>query len=231
MDAFLDALDPDPLVAYERWLDEAVAAGLWEPDAAALATATPDGAPSVRMVLLRRRDERGVCFFTNRESRKGGELAVNPRAALATHWGPPLERQVRLEGTVERSTDAESLAYFRTRPLASRLGAWASPQSRPLADRDELEARLAEVRARFADDDDPAAAAVLGRLPARAGRGRALAGPARPAPRPRRYERDGTGDGLGRAVGEGSPRLPCPSTPGATGTAPTGSGRRERALV
>lgn len=155
MDAFLDALDADPLVAYERWLGEAVAAGLWEPDAAALATATPEGHPSVRMVLLRRRDARGVCFFTNHESRKGAELAANPRAALVAHWGPPLERQVRLEGPVERLTEEESLTYFQARPLTSRLGAWASPQSRPLADRGELEARLADVRSRFAEDDDP----------------------------------------------------------------------------
>ncbi len=155
MDAFLESLDPDPVAQFVVWFDEARGAGLWEPEAAALATATADGAPSVRMVLLRRWDERGFCFFTNRESRKGVELAVNPRAALALHWGPPLERQVRIEGAVEEVGAAESAAYFSTRPRGSRLGAWASPQSHPLADRDELERRLREVEERFADDEDP----------------------------------------------------------------------------
>ena len=155
MDAFLESLDPDPVAQFALWLDEARGAGLWEPEAAALATASADGAPSARMVLLRRWDERGFCFFTNRESRKGAELAANPRAALALHWGPPLERQVRIEGAVEEVGTAESAAYFSTRPRASRLGAWASPQSRPLADRDELERRLQEVEERFAGEDDP----------------------------------------------------------------------------
>ena len=155
MDAFLESLDPDPIAQFVLWLDEARGAGLWEPEATALATASADGAPSVRMVLLRRWDERGFCFFTNRESRKGVELAVNPRAALALHWGPPLERQVRIEGAVEEVGAAESVAYFSTRPRGSRLGAWASPQSRPLDDRDDLERRLQEVEARFAGDDDP----------------------------------------------------------------------------
>lgn len=155
MDPFLEALDDDPLITLERWLEEATDAGLFEPDAAALATATREGRPSVRMVLLRRRDARGVCFFTNHESRKGRELAQNPQAAIVVHWGPPLGRQVRLEGTVERLTDAESFAYFASRPRASRIGAWASPQSRPLADRAELERLVAATEERFADDADP----------------------------------------------------------------------------
>lgn len=155
MDPFLDELDPDPVAQFARWLAEARAAGLHEPEAAALATATPDGRPSVRMVLLRRFDERGFCFFTNRESRKGVELAANPRAALALHWHPPLQRQVRIEGAVEPLADAESYAYFATRPRASRLGAWASPQSRPLADRSALEQRVAEVERRFAGVAEP----------------------------------------------------------------------------
>jgi pyridoxamine 5'-phosphate oxidase len=154
VDAWLDGLDADPLLELERWLVDARDAGLHEPDAAALATATLEGAPSVRMVLVRGLDRRGLVFYTNYESRKAGELAGNPRAALAFNWGPPLRRQARVEGVVERVTADESLAYFRTRDRASRLGAWASPQSAPLADRDELVARYAAVEARFADEDD-----------------------------------------------------------------------------
>ena len=120
----------------------------------ALATATPDGRPSARMVLLKEADERGFAFFTNRESRKGGELAANPRAALLLHWWP-LGRQVRVEGRVEPISDEESAAYFGTRPLPSRLAAWASPQSRPLADRAELERLYAEAAARFPGDEVP----------------------------------------------------------------------------
>lgn len=155
MDAFLESLDPDPVAQFVVWLDEAREAGLWEPETTALATASADGAPSVRMVLLRRWDDRGFCFFTNRESRKGSELAVNPRAALALHWGPPLERQVRIEGPVEELEAVESAEYFSTRPRRSRLGAWASPQSRPLDDRQDLERRLREVEQRFDGEDDP----------------------------------------------------------------------------
>jgi pyridoxamine 5'-phosphate oxidase len=154
VDAWLESLDPDPRVALERWLAEAREAGLHEPDAAALATATPEGEPSVRMVLVRGRDSRGLAFYTNYESRKALELLRNPRAALAFNWGPPLRRQARVEGTVERIAADESLAYFRTRDRPSRLGAWASPQSRPLADRDELDTRYAEVEARFAGEED-----------------------------------------------------------------------------
>lgn len=150
MDAFLDGLDPDPDAQLERWLDEARTAGLNEPEAMALATATTDGAPSVRMVLLRGHDARGLVFFSNRDSRKGSELAANPQAALVFHWGPPLQRQVRVEGRVERVDDEESLTYFATRPRASRIGAWASPQSRPVADRAELERLVADVERRFA---------------------------------------------------------------------------------
>ena len=121
------------------------------PEATALATATPDGRPSVRMVLLKGADERGFAFFTNYESRKGRELADNPRAALLFHW-QPLGRQVRVEGGVERVDADESEAYFRTRPLGSRLAAWASPQSRPLADRAELERLYADAAERFGED-------------------------------------------------------------------------------
>ena len=119
----------------------------------ALATVAADGTPSARMVLLKGHDERGFVFFTNLESRKGMELEANPRAALLFHWAP-LQRQVRVEGSVTRVEQEESLAYFRTRPLASRLAAWASPQSRPVAGRAELERRYEEMRARFDGLDD-----------------------------------------------------------------------------
>jgi pyridoxamine 5'-phosphate oxidase len=142
-------LDPDPLRQFQRWLEDAARdAGIELPETMALATATPDGRPSVRMVLLKEADERGFAFFTNRESRKGGELAANPRAALLLHWWP-LGRQVRVEGRVEPISDEESKAYFDTRPLPSRLAAWASPQSRPLSDRAELERLYAEAADRF----------------------------------------------------------------------------------
>ncbi|MEP6977528.1 MAG: pyridoxamine 5'-phosphate oxidase [Thermoleophilia bacterium] len=130
--------DPDALRQFEAWFAEARDAGVPVPEAMAVATATPDGAPSVRMVLLKGVDECGFVFFTNYESRKGRELEANPRAALLFHW-EALGRQVRVEGSVERVSDAESDAYFSTRPVGSRLGAIASRQSRPLVDRAELE--------------------------------------------------------------------------------------------
>ena len=154
MDAWLEQLGDDPLATLARWLAEARDAGHFEPEAAALATATPTGRPSARMVLVRGIGEGDVRFYTNHESRKGSELAASPRAALVFHWGPPLRRQARVEGGVARLTDEESLAYFTTRERESRLGAWASPQSRPLRDRAELEARYAEVEARFAGAED-----------------------------------------------------------------------------
>lgn len=144
-------LDPDPLRQFERWFADAGGAGLEVPEAMTLATATPDGRPSARMVLLKGADERGFAFYTSYESRKGRELAANPHAALLFHW-QPLGRQVRIEGAVERMSEAESGAYFRTRPLGSRLAAWASPQSRPLADRAELERLYAEAVERLGDD-------------------------------------------------------------------------------
>ena len=155
MDPFLEQLGDDPLATAVTWLAQARAAGLDEPEAAALATADAAGRPSVRMVLVRGLDATGVRFFTNRESRKGRELAENPHAALVLHWGPPLGRQVRLEGPVAPLDEAASTAYFATRPRGSRLGAWASPQSRPLRDRADLDARLAEVEERFAGVEDP----------------------------------------------------------------------------
>ena len=147
-------LDPDPLRQFERWFAAAGEAGVEVPEAMALATATPDGRPSARMVLLKQADERGFAFHTNYESRKGSELADNPQAALLFHWRP-LGRQVRVEGRVERVAAAESEAYFATRAPASQLAAWASPQSRPLADRAELESLYAETVARFDGETVP----------------------------------------------------------------------------
>ncbi len=148
---FEQDLGDNPLAAFSHWFAEAGEAGIAFPEAAALATATAAGRPSVRMVLVKSMDERGFGFFTNRESRKGGELAANPWAALLFHW-PELRRQVRAEGPVEPMDEDESAAYFASRPVGSRLAAWASPQSRPLADRAELERLYAEVEARLGDD-------------------------------------------------------------------------------
>jgi pyridoxamine 5'-phosphate oxidase len=138
----------DPLTQFSEWYEHAVAAGVTEPEAMALATSTPDGVPSVRFVLLKGIDERGVEFFTNYESRKGRELTANPRAALAVLW-KPLQRQIRLEGPVERLSDAESDAYFASRSRGSQLGAWASRQSEVIPDREWLEARLAELETSY----------------------------------------------------------------------------------
>lgn len=120
----------------------------------ALATATPDGVPAARMMLLKGVDRRGFVFFTNYESRKGRELLANPRAALVFHWAA-LQRQVRVEGSVERLTVAESEAYFRTRPRGSRIGAWASRQSADLSSRADLDRRVAEYEAKFAGQEVP----------------------------------------------------------------------------
>lgn len=143
-------LDPDPLRQFGRWFEEAGAA-VPVPEAMTLATATADGRPSARMVLLKGADARGFAFYTNLESRKGRELAENPHAALLFHWAP-LGRQVRVEGEVERVPREESEAYFRTRPLGSRLAAWASPQSRSLADRAELDRLYADAAAMNGED-------------------------------------------------------------------------------
>jgi pyridoxamine 5'-phosphate oxidase len=137
-------LDPDPLVLFARWFDEARAEGAFEPNAMALATATGAGEPSVRMVLMKSYDEHGLTFFTNYASRKGAELEANPRAALLFHW-PELGRQVRIEGAVERVGREESVAYARSRSRASQLSALASPQSRAVPDRAWLERRVAQL--------------------------------------------------------------------------------------
>ena len=154
--ARLDETDvsPDPFAEFARWFAEAQAAEAAEANAMVLATASPDGRPSARMVLLKGFDERGFVFFTDYRSRKGEELEANPRAALAFHWGE-LERQVRIEGTVTRTSPEESELYYRTRPLGSRLGAWVSHQSRTIASREVLEAKLREVEQRFDGRDLP----------------------------------------------------------------------------
>jgi pyridoxamine 5'-phosphate oxidase len=141
----------DPLALAAEWYEEAVAARLPEANAMALATASPEGAPSVRIVLLKGIDERGIRFFTNYESRKGRELDANPRAAVALYW-QPLKRQVRMEGPVERLTAGESDAYYATRDRGSRLGAWASRQGRPIAARDVLDAALADADAAYPEE-------------------------------------------------------------------------------
>jgi pyridoxamine 5'-phosphate oxidase len=145
---------PDPVVQFGRWYDDARSAGLVEPSAMTLATATAGGVPSARMVLLRGVDRRGFVFYTNYESRKAAELAANPLAALVFWWGE-LQRQVRVEGRVERTSREESAAYFRTRPPGSRLSAWASPQSRVILGREVLEERVAEVAAGHPGGDVP----------------------------------------------------------------------------
>ncbi len=138
-------LDPDPFVQFSRWYDDALRHGQLQPDAMIVASSTPDACPSVRMVLLRGVDDRGFCFYTNFESRKGRELDANPHAALAFHW-PEVLRQVRATGTVERVSDADADAYWYARPRASRVSAWASAQSETVATRAELEARRARRR-------------------------------------------------------------------------------------
>ena len=140
----------DPLELFRRWFEQATAAGQHEPNAMTLATATPDGKPSARIVLLKIADERGLAFFTNYHSRKGRELANNPFAALVFYW-PACERQVRVEGTVELVSDAESDDYFATRPVNSRLGAWASEQSGVIESREELERRHQELMAKYGE--------------------------------------------------------------------------------
>ena len=151
----IDELHSDPLRQFELWLEDARAAGLELPEAMTLATATADGRPSARMVLLKGVDERGFLFFTNYESRKAGELADNPRAALVFHWPLEPRRQVCVTGVVRKLPAEESDEYFRTRPTGSRLGAWSSRQSRPVATRAELDAAYAEAERRFADGEVP----------------------------------------------------------------------------
>lgn len=144
----------DPIARFANWLAEAEQSELNDPNAVALATVDAGGRPSMRIVLLKGLDADGFVFYTNQQSRKADDLRVNSSAALLFHW-KSLRRQVRVEGSVAGVTDSESDAYFATRGRMSRLGAWASEQSRPLGSRDELESRLAEVTARFDGADVP----------------------------------------------------------------------------
>jgi pyridoxamine 5'-phosphate oxidase len=147
-------VDLDPVAQFHRWFERAGEAGVRMPEAMAVATSTPGGIPSMRMVLMKGCDDRGVVFFTNYDSRKGLELAVNPRAALLFYWDV-LGRQVRIEGPVARTSAQESADYTRSRPRASRLSALASDQSMPIGARSELEARVAELDAQLADAELP----------------------------------------------------------------------------
>lgn len=147
-------LSADPIEQFRLWLDQAMAADPQEFTAMTLATADGEGRPSARVVLLKGVDERGFVFYTNYESRKGRELLENPRAALVFYW-PVLDRQVRVEGRVERTSREESEAYFLSRPPGSRLSAWASPQSRPVPGREELERRVEEAARRFDGGEVP----------------------------------------------------------------------------
>ena len=145
---------PDPVAQFRAWFEDALAADLHEPNAMTLATAAPDGKPSARVVLLKGFDERGFVFYTNYGGRKGGEIGRNPRAALVFYWGE-LERQVRIEGRVGCVSERESDAYFASRPRGSRLGAWASEQSRPVESREVLESRLAALEREYEGQNIP----------------------------------------------------------------------------
>ena len=146
--------DPDPIEQFQKWFDEALAADLHEPNAMTLATATPEGRPSARIVLLKGFDEQGFVFYTNYEGRKSRELKINPYCALVFYWGE-LERQVRIEGRAFRVSEKRSDAYFAGRPRGSQLGAWVSEQSRPVEDRGTLEERLRELEAEFEGREVP----------------------------------------------------------------------------
>jgi pyridoxamine 5'-phosphate oxidase len=147
-------LDPNPIKQFDTWFAAAIKAGIRDANAMALATATADGKPSVRVVLLKTFDDDGFVFFTNYLSSKGRDLDENPRAALVLYW-MEVERQVRIEGTIEKTSHQESEEYFRTRPEGAQLGAWASPQSEVIDARRVLDARLAEMTQRFAGGDIP----------------------------------------------------------------------------
>lgn len=149
----LDAadVDPDPIRQFEAWFAQALDAKLPEPNAMTVATVDAQGRPAARILLIKVVDARGFVFFTNYESRKGRELAANPHASLLFHW-IELERQVRIEGKVEKTGAAESDAYFESRPLGSRIGAWASEQSAVIGSRAELEAREREVSAKYGEN-------------------------------------------------------------------------------
>lgn len=144
----------NPIKQFDKWFDEALKAEIWEPNAMTLATATVNGMPSARIVLLKGFSEQGFAFYTNYLSRKGKELAKNPRAALIFNWGQ-LERQVRIEGTVEKLSKEQSEQYFHSRPIGSQLGALVSPQSQEIAGREELESKWQQLEAEYQDKEIP----------------------------------------------------------------------------
>lgn len=144
----------DPLALFHRWFQAAIQAGIYLPESMALGTATPTGEPSVRLVLLKAYDEQGFVFYTNYGSRKAMELEVNPEATLVFHWAI-LQRQIRLEGPVEKISKKESEAYFRSRSRGSQIGAWASKQSEPLDCRETLEDRVKKYETRFKGEEVP----------------------------------------------------------------------------
>jgi pyridoxamine 5'-phosphate oxidase len=148
-----DHVADDPVDQFEDWFDEVLESEVEEPNAMTLATAAADGTPSARIVLLKGLDERGFHFYSNYDSRKGTELSQTPHAALTFLW-KPLERQVRIEGPVERMPDEESTGYFHSRPRGAQLGAWASPQSRVIESRSDLEQNLEEVEEEYGDHDE-----------------------------------------------------------------------------
>lgn len=143
-------IDRDPIRQFQLWFDDAIAAKLPMPDAMSLATVTPDGRPTARMVLLKQVDADGFVFFTNYNSNKAKQLEINPYAALVFYW-PQLERQVRVEGKVSKTPAEESVAYFKTRPRESQIGAWASPQSEVVSAREVLEQRARELAEQYCD--------------------------------------------------------------------------------
>jgi pyridoxamine 5'-phosphate oxidase len=147
-------IDPDPLIQFHKWFEKVIDADLHEPNAMILATTSRDGRPSARVVLLKGYDERGFVFYTNYEGRKARELEANPLCGLLFYWGE-LERQVRIEGRASRISGEESDAYFRSRPRGSRLGAWASEQSRPVEDRSVLEERVKALEAEYEGREIP----------------------------------------------------------------------------
>jgi len=147
-------INASPIKQFEKWFNEALGANVPEPNAMTLATATPDGRPSARIVLLKGFDDNGFAFYTNYLSRKGKELAKNPNAAVVFHW-IELERQVRIEGTIEKLSKEQSDKYFHSRPKMSQIGALASPQSQEIADRDALESKMNELEAEYADKEVP----------------------------------------------------------------------------
>ena len=147
-------LDPDPIVQFQEWFEKVIDADLHEPNAMIVSTTSTDGKPSARTVLLKGYDERGFVFYTNYEGRKANEIEANPMCALLFYWGE-LERQVRIEGRASRLSGDESDAYFEGRPRGSRLGAWASEQSRPVEDRSVLEERVKALEAQYEGREIP----------------------------------------------------------------------------